>query len=198
MDRLTVINDALQATGNNRVNVEYDGSPEWQAAEPAYRRALAFLLSRHTWNFANTSAPLAGRLPTSPHETYQNAYQLPADCLLVQNAFVSAGRSIEFEIVDQKLCCGFDRDVTIKYVRAPSPGQWPLLFVELVTVKVEALLLRGLNEDTDNARRRDAEVEALLEEARSALDRQEPPRAMFKSRTAARRLGRGSRSLMVR
>ena len=60
MDRLTVINDALLATGNNRVNVEYEGSYEWQAAEPAYRRALAFLLPRHTWNFANTSTPLAG------------------------------------------------------------------------------------------------------------------------------------------
>uniref|UniRef100_A0A9E7ZPQ8 Uncharacterized protein n=1 Tax=Bosea sp. NBC_00436 TaxID=2969620 RepID=A0A9E7ZPQ8_9HYPH len=87
---------------------------------------------------------------------------------------------------------------SIKYVRAPQPGQWPLLFAELVTTKAEAYILRGLNEDTDNARRRDADVEALLEEARSALDRQEPPRAIFRSRTAARRLGRGSRSLTVR
>ncbi len=197
MDRLTVINDALQHTGNNRVNVEYDGTAEWQAAEPAYRRALSFLIPRHQWNFANTVGPLAGRLSSSPHETYENAYMLPADCLLVENAFVD-GRPIDFEIVDQKLCCAFDQGVSVKYVRAPAPGQWPLLFAELVTMKTEAYILRGFNEDTDNARRRDADVEAMLEEVRSALDRQEPPRALFRSRTAARRLGRGSRSLTVR
>lgn len=196
--RLQIITDALVNTGNNPPNVEYDGSSEWRAAEPAYRRALQFLLPRHQWNFANTSTPLAGLLPSSPHETYQYAYQLPSDCLLVENAFVDGGRPIEFEIVDQKLCCCFNQNVTIKYVRAPSPGQWPLLFAELVTMKTEAYILRGYNEDTDNARRRDADVEAMLEEVRSALDRQEPPRAMFKSRSAARRLGRGSRSLTVR
>ncbi|WP_420104563.1 hypothetical protein [Bosea sp. (in: a-proteobacteria)] len=193
MDRLTVINDALQATGNNRVNVEYDGSAEWEAADSAYRRALSFLIPRHQWNFANTTVPLAGRLPVSPHETFSNAYQLPGDCLLVENAFWSGNAIREYEIVDQKLCCPYDQGVSVKYVRAPALGQWPLLFAELVTMKVESYLLRGFNEDTDNARRRDAEVEAMLEEVRSALDRQEPPRAMFLSRTAARRLGRGSR-----
>lgn len=198
MDRLTVICDALQNTGNNRVNLEYDGSPEWQAAEPAYRRALQFLIPRHQWNFANTSAPLAGLLPTSPHEIFEFAYVLPGDCLLVQNVFHDGRAVDDYEIVDQKVCSRFNTGLTIKYVRAPLPGQWPLLFAELVTMKVEAYLLRGFNEDTDNARRRDADVEAMLEEVRSALDRQEPPRVIFRSRTAARRLARGSRSLTVR
>lgn len=193
MDRLTVINDALLNTGNNRVNVEYDGSPEWQAAEPAYRRALSFLIPRHQWNFANTTTPLAGRLPESPHETYQNAYAQPADCLLVENAFVD-GRAIDFEIVDQKICCAYEQGVSVKYVRVPGPGQWPLMFGELVTMKTEAYILRGFNEDDSRADRRDAAVEGMLEETRSALDRQEPPRVVLKSRTAARRLGRGSRS----
>ena len=176
MDRLTVICDALQNTGNNRVNLEYDGSPEWQAAEPAYRRALQFLIPRHQWNFANTSTPLAGLLPASPHEFFEFAYALPGDCLLVQNVFKEGHPLEEYEIVDQKLCCRFNTGLTIKYVRAPAPGQWPLLFAELVTMKVEAYLLRGFNEDTDNARRRDADVEAMLDEVRSALDRQEPAR----------------------
>lgn len=194
--RFEIICDALRNTGNNIPNVEFDGSSEWQAAEPAYRRSLSFLLPRHQWNFANTLVPLAGRLPASPHETYQNAYVLPGDCLLVENAFAS-GHPIEFEIVDQKLCCCFDQGVSIKYVRAPAPGQWPLLFAELVTMKTEEYLLRGFNEDTDNARKRAADVEAMLDEVRSALDRQEPPRAIFRSRSAARRRSRGSRSLVL-
>lgn len=190
MDRLTVINDALLNTGNNRVNVEYDGSVEWEVADPSYRRALSFLIPRHTWNFGNKTEPLAGLLPTSPHPEYDKAYALPSDCMIVESAWVDGYPLGEYEILDQKFCCRYETGVLIKYIRAPSPDQWPPLFAELLTMKVEAFLLRGLNEDTDNARRRDAEVESMLAEVRSAQDRQEPPRALFRSRTAARRLGR--------
>ena len=193
-DRLTIINDALLNTGNNRVNVEFDGSVEWRHSDSAYRRALQFLIPRHTWNFGSTSAPLAGLLPQSPSPDYDKAYQLPGDCMLVESAWVDGRVLTEYEIIDQKFCCRFDSGVQVKYIRAPLPGQWPSLFVELLTVKVEAYLLRGLNEDTDNARRRDADVEAMLEEVRSSLDRQEPAKAVFKSRSAWRRAGGHSMS----
>ncbi|TCR64694.1 hypothetical protein [Bosea sp. BK604] len=195
MDRLTIINDALRNTGNNTVNFEYDGSTEWENADPAYRRAISFLIASHPWNFANTSAPLAGLLPSSPHLVLDKAYQLPNDCMLVEAAWLNGHPLGEYEIMDQKLCCRYDSGVTVKYVRAPEPGQWPPLFVELATMQVEAYLLRGLNEDTDNARKRDADVRNLLDEVRSAQDRQEPPRALFRSRTAHRRRGRGSRTI---
>lgn len=189
MDRITIINDALRGTGNNPVNVEYDGSEEWQAAESAWRRALNFLLPRHTWNFGNTSAALAGLLPTSPHPVYDKAFQLPGDCLLVEAAWYNGRGLSEYEILDQKFCCRYDQNLTIKYVRAPLVDQWPPLFVELVTMKLEALFLAGLNEDTDNARAKDRQIEAMLAEVRTTLDKQEPARVVFRSRTALRRAG---------
>lgn len=189
MDRITIINDALRGTGNNAVNIEYDGSDEWQSAESAWRRALNFLLPRHTWNFGNTSAALAGLLSSSPHPVYDKAFQLPGDCLLVEAAWYNGRGLSEYEILDQKFCCRYDQDVTIKYVRAPLVDQWPPLFVELVTMKLEALFLAGFNEDTDNARAKDRAVEAMLNEVRTALDKQEPARAVFRSRTALRRAG---------
>lgn len=195
MDRITIINDALVNTGNNEVNVEYDGSTEWQVAERSYRRALSFLLPRHSWNFGNKSAPLAGLLPESPHPILTKAYALPSDCLLVEAAWVNSHPLDEYEIMDNRFCCRYETGVVVKYVRAPLPDQWPALFAELLTMKVESFLLRGLNEDTDNARKRDSEVEAMLSEVRSAQDRQEPPRALFRSRTAARRRCRGSRTI---
>lgn len=193
-DRLTVLNDALSNTGNNEINVEYDGSTEWRVADRAYRRALQFLIPRHPWNFGSTTSPLAGLLGTSPHPDYTSAYQLPGDCMLVEKAWVDGRDLTEYELIDQKFCCRFDSGVVVKYIRAPSPGQWPPLFAELLTTKVESYLLRGLNEDTDNARRRDGDVEALLDEVRSSLDRQEPARAVFKSRSAWRRAGGHSMS----
>ena len=193
-DRLTIINDALAGTGNNEVNVEFDGSTEWRFADRAYRRALQFIIPRHTWSFASTTSPLAGLLAESPHPDYDKAYQLPGDVMLVEKAWVDGRDLTEYEVIDQKFCCRFDSSVVVKYIRAPLPGQWPPLFAELLTRQVEAYILSGLNEDTDNARRKSGEVEILLDEVRSSLDRQEPARAVFKSRSAWRRLGGHSMS----
>lgn len=194
MDRLTVINDALIATGNNPLNVEFDGSEEWIAADSSYRRAVGYLLSRHTWSFATTTVRLAGRLPLSPHPFLDNAYELPSDCLHVETAFLGRRGLTEYEIVDNKLCCRFDQDVSVKYVRRAPPGQWPPRFAELVTMKVEELLFRGLNESLDAATARSREVEAVLRELTSMTDQQEPARAVFRSRSAQRRLGGARRT----
>jgi hypothetical protein len=193
-DRLTIINDALLATGNNGLNVEFDGSVEWLAADSAYRRAVSFLLGRHVWNFGSTSTALTSRLLASPHPIYTAAYDLPGDCLHVEGVWHDNGSGAyplaRYEIVDQKICCMEESALTVKYVRQPSPEQWPVLFIELVTMKVEAYLLRGLNEDMDGGRRRDGEVEAMLRETRPVLDAQQPARAVLNSRSARARRGR--------
>lgn len=192
-DRLTIINDALFATGNNQVNAEYDGSDEWIAVDSAYRRALSSLLSEHRWSFATKTASLGGRLAATPsgYERFQNAFAFPADFMHLKAAYVGGVPFTEFEIVDQTFCCSQTSGVTIEYVRTPTEGQFPPGFVEILTMKVEAYLLRGLNEDTDNARRRDADVENKLAMLRSASDQQTPGRAVMRSRTAARRAGYG-------
>lgn len=189
MDRITIINDALLVTGNEQLNVEFDGSPEWTVAESAYRRAVRWALSKKTWNFATTSADLVGLLSSSPSKVLDKAYALPADCLHIETAFLNTAPLTEYELIDNKFCCRFDSGVSLKYVRAPLPGQWPGGFVELVTIKTEAYILRGLNEDTDNARRRDNDAVNELNELRTQVDQQEPGQVVFRSRTGERRLG---------
>lgn len=190
-DRLTIINDALLATGNSPLNFEYDGSPEWQAADSAYRRAVQYLLSKHRWNFATTTADLAGLLPQSPSALalYSKAYALPADCLHVAGVYLNGYPLTQYEIVDHRICCAYDAGMSVKYVRTPSPEQWPDGFVEILTMKVEAHLLRGLNEDTAEARARDNRVDAELAEFRSQSDQEEGRRVILRSRTADRRRG---------
>lgn len=188
-DRITIINDALVATGNEPVNIEYDGSAEWQAADSAYRRAVRWALNKHRWNFATVTQALASLLETSPSAVFEYGYALPGNCLHVEAVYVDGRPLAEYEIINQKLACNHNSDVVIKYVTTPNVGQWPEDFVELVTIKLEAFLLRGLNEDTDNARRRDADARAELVEVRSQRDQQSAPRAVFRSRTAARRRG---------
>jgi hypothetical protein len=196
-DRLTIINDALIGTGNQPVNVEFDSSAEWQVADSAYRRAVGFLLGRHKWSFATDTADLVSLRPSSPHPVLQYAFDVPGECLHVEQVWrrdtLPAQNVVTYEIIDNAVCCDLQSGLVVKFVRRPSSGQWPDLFIELVTMKVEAYILRGLNEDTDNARRRDAEVEAMLSTARPTLDAQEPARALLNSRSARARMGRGRR-----
>lgn len=190
MDRLEIIQDALLNTGNSTINVEYDGSDEWLVCERAWNRALRFLIPAHPWNFANTSVSLAGLLPASPSPRFAKAYALPPDCMWVESAWIDGRPFSDYEIVDQKLCCAYDSGLTIKYVRLPLPTQFPPNFTELLTMKVEEYLLRGFNEDLSAARARANDVDRYLAEIRSSLDRQEPARALLRSRSAARRRGR--------
>lgn len=200
--RLSIINDALLGTGNNRLNVEYDGSDAWTMAESAYRRAVGYLIAKHDWNFATRTVPLAGLLPSSPHPLLSKAYALPGDCLHVSSVWIGLNGGPgsvplnRYEIVDDKLCCDHDQGLTILYVRAPDPDKWPPGFVEICIGKVEAYLLQGLNEDTDNARRRHADVEDMLAELRTRHDQQTPARAILRSRSAERRAGGSGRAFL--
>lgn len=189
-ERLQIINDALSATGNAGLNFEFDGSEEWRIADSAYRRAVGQLLTRHNWNFATTTAPLAG-IVTNPSQLFSTAYALPIDALSVETAFVNNQPLSRYEIVDNRLCCDHTSGVVVKYVRMPS--QLPADFRELVTMKAEEFILRGLNEDLEEARGRSRDVEMMLQEIRTRTDKQAPGKAVFKSRTRARRLSGGRR-----
>jgi len=191
-ERLQIINDALSATGNSGLNFEFDGSEEWRVADTAFRRAVGQLLTRHNWNFATTTAPLAGGVD-NPSQIFSNAYALPVDALSVETAFVNGKPLSRYEIVDNRLCCDEAKGVVVKYVRMPSDGQWPQDFREMVTMKVEEFILRGLNEDFEEARGRARDVEMMLGEIRTRTDKQAPGKAVFRSRTRARRLNGGRR-----
>jgi hypothetical protein len=190
-DRLSVINDALIATGNEARNEEYDGSAEWIAADTAFRRAVSWLIAKHPWNFATTSMPLASIVSVSPdaYRGFDKAYALPTDCLHVEGVNRHGLPFTGYDLVDNKICAPFSSGLTVKYVRIPAMEQWPAGFVELLTMKVEAHLLRSLNEDTANARQRDGDVEKELAELRAYSDQQEGRAVQLVSRSARARRG---------
>jgi hypothetical protein len=193
--RLQIINDALIATGNNPLTVEHDGSDEWIASESAYRRALGSLLNAHEWNFAKKRIALSSRALSSPSVLFEVAFALPTECLHVEAVYVSGIPVSNYEMAGGKLCLPYEDGVEVSYVRAPPADQWPLNFRELLTVKVEELILRGLNEEDTRADRRLGAFNDLLEQVRFQTDRQGGRRAVFKSTSALRRRGAGPRGL---
>lgn len=194
MDKLTVINNALIATGNNQVNILHDSSDEYRVADNAFDRAIKFLTARHSWPFATTIDELVrapdslNRSRTFPH----NGFHLPHDAFHLKEVFYNQTPLTEFEIMGGILSCSYDSHIYARVVRMPAGGLWHPMAEEILTLMVEAGCQRGLNEDTREAMNIDLRVENLIMEARPHLDQQNPARNIYKSKIAtARRTRRG-------
>lgn len=192
MDKLTIINNALLATGNNTVNVLNDPSAEYLAANPAFERALRFLTARHSWPFAST-VELLVRAPDEDNKSRrfkQNGFRLPANTLHVKEVYWDATPLTDYEIIGEILSCRFDSNIYANVVKQVSEEKIHPMAEEILTLYVEAGCLRGLNEDFSEAARRVQQAELLLEETRPHVDQQNPARNTYKSGIAVARRSR--------
>jgi hypothetical protein len=186
MDKLTLINNALSATGNDRVNVLNDPSDEYQTANTAFERAIRFLTARHTWPFATTSELLV-RLPDTSNKSRRypkNCFALPVDTLHVKEVYRDGTYLTDYEIIGSALSCRYESEIYATVIKAPPDAAWHPMAEEVLTLYVEAGVLRGINEDFAEAKGREARAEALLEETRTKVDQQNPARNMYKSSIA--------------
>lgn len=186
MDEITVLNDALLATGNSLLTALNDGSDEWQIASGAFSRAIRDLTSRHNWPFAKATATLVpaadGDNPSIKFgpDASGTAYLLAEDVVHVVTVWLTIAASTkpvpltEYEIIGRYLCCAYDQGVAIEYVTMPADAAWHPQAAEILTTYVEAGCLRGLNEDFEEAAKREMRAEARLTEARPRVDRQNP------------------------
>lgn len=192
MDKLTIINNALRATGNNTVNVLNDPSDEYLVANASFDRAVRFLTARHTWPFATTNELLV-RAPDADNKSRRfskNGFRLPANTLHVKEVFRDTVNLTDYEIMGEILSCPYDSEIYATVVKAPPDASWHPMAEEVLTLYVEGGCYRGLNEDTANARLQEQRAELLLEETRTTVDQQNPARNMYKSKIAAARRGR--------
>lgn len=189
INRLSIVNDALIGTGNTPCDVEFDGSDEWRTGFSAFERAVNWMLGRHPWAFATITTPPLARLPEPASDKFENSFLLPSDRLLVRTAFYQGHALTAWGIVDDKLCCHQDSDVTALIVRRAPEAQWSPGFIMAITTYVESVIFRGLNEDASAAAERERKAEALADDAAFTTDSQTPGRAVYVSRVAARRRG---------
>ena len=189
MDKLTVINNALIATGNNEVNILHDGSDEYRVADNAFDRAIKFLTARHSWPFATAVEPLV-RAPDDLNKSRyfrESCFHLVPDAFHLKEVYHEQSPLTEYEIMGALLSCHHNSDIYARVVRAPANALWHPMAEEILTLMVEAGCQRGLNEDAREASNIDNRVEGLIMEARPHLDQQNPARNIYKSKIAASR-----------
>lgn len=107
------------------------------------------------------------------------------------------GRPIVYQVLGDQIIVnlgGSASVVTLKYVRAPSGDAGPQMLRTFMTALrqfVLAGIYRGMHDDPAEARTEEKAAMALLAEARTRSDQEQPKRAIFNSRiTASRRVRR--------
>lgn len=200
-DKLSIIAAELALTGNNIPSVADDGSDEWNVCSPAYDIAVPLTLSRHSWNFG-TQVVTLNRVGDSPDTQFTDAYAMPPACLgliwvRVDGAGVESAPAfddvpVDYKIINNQICLTAEGgSVTAKFEANPGIQNWPPLFTAVIRLLVRAAIYRGFHEDQTQADREEAKAEAMLSEARTRTDQQQPKRAVFNSRAlAARRIRR--------
>lgn len=199
LDKLTVINNALIATGNEPVTTD-DGSAQWIAASTAYDRMLPKVLYAHNWTFQTATLQLA-RIGGSTYPGYADIFQKPVNCLHLENVwrtdlavnmpqFSGFGvdgmgvipPALDYKLIGDQIHCVAPNGVTALYLVnsvaaiAANPG-----FAETLTREVESLLYQGLNEDSSAAQLTKKLAEAEISEARAKADSEMPRRVAFRS-----------------
>lgn len=210
VDKLSIMNAALIATGNDPVTVD-DGSNAYMVASSAFDRMLPIVMVKHNWPFETAITALV-RAGASAFPGYADMYAKPADCLHLQNCWDTLlgqqslqpltwegmtrdgirAPQFEYRIIGGLIHCNGPNGVTALYVKNPNPdgGDWPPGVAETLTLEVESIILRGLNEDQEAAVVMKKAAAEEIKDARYQVDSELPRKVAFRSRQLERRRAR--------
>lgn len=188
-----LINECLLICGQRTVDVEDDGSPEWNIAAAAYNHGLTRLVDSANWKFGKFVEEVASRAGDADDPAWNDAYAKPAGCLHVTRVMDEGGGELDdWKIVGAQIYVNKDDGITVEFIGDVDPTQYPGLFATALKHYVMAGIYRGLLKDPKTAHAEQATGEEMLREARPRVDSQEPGRAKFVSGlAAARRTRRG-------
>jgi hypothetical protein len=188
--KLEIINAAGIAVGEQPIPYEFDGSDEWTVGHSAFERHLPVLLARHNWNFATKTAALS-RTGASTQYGFTDRFARPTDLLHLRSVTdATTGAHVAFAYVDGEIHA-VQNSGLVEYVAAPAYEAWPSLFVETLTLYIEAAFLRD-RQEWEAAQSRESRAEAMLNMAANRTDQELGARVLYRSRLReARSIRRG-------
>lgn len=188
MDKLTIINRALVATGQERLAALEDGSDEWIAADTAFERALDYLMAVHQWPFATKMLTLQ-RVGDGPRVPYIEAYQYPPDCWHLRTVVnTETGQPIPYIIVAHQICLKTVDPAKAVYVTRPDVSSiWHPMANECLTTFVEAQLWSGLAGEPEIGEGVWRRATDMAQQASARVDQQTGARQAKSSRAGAAR-----------
>lgn len=199
-DKLDLIQKQCLLTGNTPPINANDGSDEWNVCDAAYEFAIEYMFDKYNWKQITRVRTLVSTGVAPEDDQFDTAYAKPQDCIHViwvrYNDLPVVYQVLKNQIVINQ--GGGTAAATIKYTSSDPLGdastaqaQMLRMFMTALGLFVQAGIYRGLHEDLGEARAREREAMAMVEEAAARSDQEEPKRAPFNFRsTAARRVRR--------
>lgn len=210
VDKLALINRALDQAQENPVAVEDDGSAEWRCCSAAFESGLGYMIEQHPWAWAKTEAKLEPAANVPLNKQWDTAYNLPPD-LIHLILVLTDERPCVWDLMMGPAGAGGPGNMQL-VVNAqggpppPVPPQTPQsiriqyisittsdptfatpTFVAALEKFVFAGIYRGLHKDTARADRELQEAELMIRSAQTRHDQQKPKHALYNSRMAAAR-----------
>ena len=141
-----------------------EASQAARACKLRYPYARDACLRAHPWNFAQRRAELAASA-VAPAFEYGNAYDLPSDCLFVNDVFEGEGE--RWVIEGRQILTDMGSPIFIRYTAlVTDTAQFDPLFVETLAARVASDIAVQLSESVGRAQSLWQVYQAKLVEAR--------------------------------
>jgi len=162
---VAICNMALAEIGRGaQITALGEASQAARACKLRYPYARDACLRAYDWNFATRRAELAKNAITPAFE-YANAYDLPADCLLVRSVF--DGDAEKWVVEGRQILTDMGDPIFIKYTAlVTETGDFDPLFVEALAARVASDIAVQLSESVSRSQGLWQVYQAKLVEAR--------------------------------
>lgn len=182
MDKLQIINAALTQTGNNPLTKWDQASPEGIVIRANYEIEVLAELECAPYSFARKTAYLTKKVEGNFEYAFGNA--LPEDSIKVRNLYlipahckgeraIGCYRCDDWDEVGceihwglSKRACADNICPLIEYTHRPDEAKWPPNFVKAISQRMQAVILRAINEENGEARNADNDAEFSSMKAR--------------------------------
>ena len=147
---VAIANMALAAIGRGAQITSLDeASQAARACKLRYPYARDAVLRAYDWNFAAKRAELA-KNALKPAFEYANAYDLPADCLLVRSVF--AGETEKWVVEGRQILTDMGDPIFVKYTSlVTDAARFDPLFVEALAARIASDIAVQLSESVSRA-----------------------------------------------
>jgi hypothetical protein len=138
---------ALLKIGADSIASFEEGTAEAEVAANLYPIVRDALISAHPWNFALAQRTLA-KLSIEPVADFDNAFQLPPDCLRVLSAGIEGrGRGLDYRISEHYLHANVEA-VVLTYLYRPNETDFPPFFNMALIARLAAEFCIPLTDST--------------------------------------------------
>ena len=173
--------------GGDAIQSFEDGTAEATVANAMYEDMAQAALTNSRWRFATDQAVL-NRLANAPTGRFDAAYQLPAECIML-NAVTVNDHPIKYDTYGSKVYCNAAPadELVADYNFRADESTWPPYFVIAVEYVMAGVLATSVARDQQLATMMEGKANLLMAQARRLDSQTQTSRKLNTSRFIAQR-----------